>query len=331
MKNILKKCQNISFSNTIIFIFALTICISSFFSELYQNPKNLNKGIKVGSNLPFFSTLDTTQKISLKNRLGEFHFERNELGWKLISPRQLPAKEDSLNNIFSFIKEIKVKNAFQLDSLGESSFSLNSPFMEVSLVGNDNNIQTIKFGMIDSKNNTTYVGISGKDIIFQIESLQFPIEKLDLMDFVDPRIFYFSTDKISSIKIFEGEQNLPILSLIQREGIWLGRNGQPLSQSKVELFFKDLNALKSEMILDQLSNELKEKINGPLQKPLFVVEIEDNGNNKHHFQVFSILNSIPDLKIDKKESLLVSVKDSQQQYLLSRKFLDVFRKKEGSL
>jgi Domain of unknown function (DUF4340) len=331
MKNILKKCQNISFSNTVIFIFILTVCVSSFFSELYQNPKNLNKGVIVGSSLPFHNTLEATKKISLKNRLGEFQFERNELGWKLISPRQLPAKEDSLNNIFSFIKEIKVKNAFKLDSLGESSFSLNSPFMEVSLVGNDNKIQTVKFGMIDSKNNTTYVGISGKDIIFQIESFQFPIEKLDLMDFVDPRIFYFSTDKISSIKIFEGEQNLPILSLIQKEGIWLGRNGQPLSQSKVELFFKDLNALKSEMILDQLSNELKEKINGPLQKPLFVVEVEDNGHNKHHFQVFSILNSIPDLKIDKKESLLVSVKDSQQQYLLSRKFLDVFRKKEGSL
>jgi Domain of unknown function (DUF4340) len=224
-----------------------------------------------------------------------------------------------------------VKNAFRLDSLGESSFSLNSPFMEVSLLGNDNQLQTIKFGMIDSKNNTTYVGISGKDIIFQIESLQFPIEKLDLMDFVDPRIFYFSPDKISSIKIFEGEKKVPILSLIQREGQWLGRNGQSLTQSKVDIFFKDLNALKSEVILDQLSDDQKQMLNGTLQNPLFVVEIEDNRNNKHHFQVFTVLNSIPDLKIDKKESFIVSVKDSQQQYLLPRKFLDVFRKREESL
>jgi hypothetical protein len=151
------------------------------------------------------------------------------------------------------------------------------------------------------------------------------------MDFVDPRIFYFSSDKISSIKIFEGEKTLPILSLIQQEGKWLGRNGQPLTQSKVDIFFKDLNALKSEVILDQLSEEQKQKLNGTLQKPLFVVEVEDNKNTKHHFQVFSILNSIPDLKIDKKESFIVSVRDSQQQYLLPRKFLDVFRKREESL
>jgi len=330
MKNILKRYK-VSFSSSILAFFFLTLCVSAFFSELYQNPKNLNKGVKVGATLPFYGNLENTKKITLKNRLGEFHFERNELGWKLTSPRQLPAKEDSLNNIFSFIKEIKVKNAFRLDSLGESSFSLNSPFMEVSLLGNDNQLQTIKFGMIDSKNNTTYVGISGKEIIFQIESLQFPIEKLDLMDFVDPRIFYFSSDKISSIKIFEGEKTLPILSLVQQEGKWLGRNGQPLTQSKVDIFFKDLNALKSEVILDQLSEEQKEKLNGVLQKPLFVVEIQDNKNNKHHFQVFSVLNSIPDLKIDKKESFIVSVKDSQQQYLLPRKFLDVFRKREESL
>jgi len=330
MKNILKRYK-VSFSSSILALFFLTLCVSAFFSELYQNPKNLNKGVKVGATLPFSGDLESTKKITLKNRLGEFHFERNELGWKLTSPRQLPAKEDSLNNIFSFIKEIKVKNAFRLDSLGESSFSLNSPFMEVSLLGNDNQLQTIKFGMIDSKNNTTYVGISGKEIIFQIESLQFPIEKLDLMDFVDPRIFYFSSDKISSIKIFEGEKTLPILSLVQQEGKWLGRNGQPLTQSKVDIFFKDLNALKSEVILDQLSEEQKEKLNGVLQKPLFVVEIQDNKNNKHHFQVFSVLNSIPDLKIDKKESFIVSVKDSQQQYLLPRKFLDVFRKREESL
>jgi len=330
MKNTLKNYK-VNFSSSLILTFFITLCVSAFFSQLFQNPKNLNKGVKVGLNLPFSSNLENTKKITLKNRLGEFHFERNELGWRLTSPRQLPAKEESINYIFSSIKDIKVKNAFRLDSLGESSFSLNSPFIEVSLEDNDNKTQTIKFGMIDSKNNSTYVGISGKDIIFQVESFQFPFEKLDLMDFIDPRIFYFSHSKISSIKIFEGGRVVPILSLIQKEGKWLGKNGQPLNQSKVEEFFKDLNALKSEVILDQLSEELKEKINGSLQKPIFVVEIEDNGKNKHYFQVSLVSNSIPDLKIDKRESFIVSLKDSQQQYLLSKKFLDIFRKKEESL
>lgn len=330
MKNILKNYK-VSFSSSIIAFFFLTLCISAFFSQLYQNPKNLHKGLKVGLNLPFTGDLETTKKITLKNRLGEFRFERNDLGWRLISPRQLPAREESLNYIFSSIKDIKVKNAFPLDSLGESSFSLNSPFIEVSLLSNELKTQTIKFGMIDSKNNSTYVGISGKNIIFQVESFQFPFEKLDLMDFIDPRIFHFSHLKISSIKIFEGEKTVPILSLIQREGKWFGRNGQPLSQSKVEDFFKDLNALKSEIILDQLSDELKQKISESLQKPIFVVEIQDNGNNKHYFQVSLVSNSIPDLKIDKKESFIVSLRDSQQQYLLSKRFLDIFRKKEESL
>lgn len=330
MKNILKRYK-VSFSSSLITLFFLTLCISAFFSELYQNPRNLNKGVKVGVSLPFSSNLENTKSLTLKNRLGEFHFEKNDLGWRLTSPRQLPAKEDSLNYIFSSIRDLKVKNAIRSDSLGESSFSLNSPFIEVSLIGNDNKTQTIKFGMIDSKNNSTYVGISGQNIIYQVESFQFPFEKLDLMDFVDPRIFYFSHLKVSSIKIFEGEKTLPMLSLIQKDGKWLGKNGQSLTQSKVEEFFKDLNGLKSEVILDQLSDDLKQKINRALQKPLFVVEIADNGNNKHYFQVFLVSNSIPDLKIDKRESFIVSVKDSQQQYLLSKKFLDVFRKKEESL
>jgi hypothetical protein len=202
--------------------------------------------------------------------------------------------------------------------------------MEVSLLGEDGINRSIKFGMIDSKNNTTYVGISGKEIIFQIDSFQTPLEKLDLMDFIDPRIFYFSPLKISSIKIYEAEKQIPILSLNQSEGKWLGKNGQILSQPKVEEYLKDLNSLKSEVILDQLSDELKFKIKKSLEKQLFMVEIEDFGNKKHYFQIFPVLNSIPDLKIDKKESIIVSVRDSQQQYLISRKFLDIFRKREES-
>jgi len=325
-----QKKQKVNLSNLIMVFFLLTICASAFFTELYQNPKNLNKGVQVGTTLPLSVDLEKTKKIILKNRLGEFHFEKNELGWKLIHPRFLPAKEESLNYIFSLIKDIKVNKAFRLDSLNESSLYLNSPFMEVSLIGEDGINRSIKFGMIDSKNNTTYVGISGKEIIFQIDSFQTPLEKLDLMDFIDPRIFYFSPLKISSIKIYEAEKQIPILSLNQSEGKWLGKNGQILSQPKVEEFLKDLNNLKSEVILDQLSDELKFKIKKSLEKQLFMVEIEDFGNKKHYFQIFPVLNSIPDLKIDKKESIIVSVRDSQQQYLISRKFLDIFRKREES-
>ncbi len=325
-----QKKNKVNLSNLIMVFFLLTICASAFFTELYQNPKNLNKGVQVGTTLPLSVDLEKTKKIILKNRLGEFHFEKNVLGWKLIYPRFLPAKEESLNYIFSLIKDIKVNKAFRLDSMNESSLYLNSPFMEVSLLGEDGLNRSIKFGMIDSKNNTTYVGISGKEIIFQIDSFQTPLEKLDLMDFIDPRIFYFSPLKISSIKIYEAEKQIPILSLIQNQGKWLGKNGQILSQPKVEEYLKNLNSLKSEVILDQLSDELKGKIKKSLEKPLFIVEIEDFENKKHYFQIFPVLNSIPDLKIDKKESIIVSVRDSQQQYLISRKFLDIFRKREES-
>ncbi len=310
--------------------FLMTVCVTAFFTELYQNPKNINKDIRVGSTLPISFNLENIKKIKLKNRLGEFHFEKNNWGWKLTSPRLLTAKEESLNFILSSLNEIKVNKAFRLDTVDESGLYLNSPFMEISFTGENELVQTIKFGMIDSKNNTTYVGITGKEIIYQINSFENPLEKLDLMYFIDPRVFYFSSLKVSSLKIYEGTNTPPILSIMQNSGTWLGKNGQVLNQKKVEEYFKILNGLKSDVILDQLSEDLNGKIKKSLEKPLFIVEVLDLENKRHFFQIFPLVNSIPDLKIDKKESIIVSVNDSEQKYLLSRKFLEVFQKREES-
>jgi len=308
--------------------FALVLGVSALMSELFRAPSlDSHQGL-IPKSLFFQENLHTAKEVWLKNRLGEFHFKK-ELGrWNLTVPRKLPAEEKSLAVLFKTLKNIKIKKVYQKDPLTLSSFSLDAPLMEVKIIHEDGDQDEIKFGMMDSISNSTYLTVLDKNSIFQIDMLTYSLEKLDITYFVNPRIFSQSPMKITSIKIFQGK-NLK-LALDQKEGKWLGKNGRALAMPKVEKYIKNLTSLKSDVILDEMPKKVKERINTYLSKPLYTLEIMDEVGTKYIYNVSTIINSFPNLKIEKRQSFIITASNREHPYLLSKKYLKLFNKRDRS-
>jgi len=308
--------------------FALVLCISALFTELFRAPTlNSNQGL-VPKSLFFQENMHTAKEVWLKNRLGEFHFKKSEGRWNLIVPRKLPAEEKSLAVLFKTLKNIKIKKLYLKDPLTLSSFSLDTPLMEVKIIHEDGDQDEIKFGMIDSISNSTYLTVSDKNSIFQIDMLDYSLEKLDLTYFINPRIFSQSPMKITSVKIFQGKKIK--LSIDQKEGQWVGKNGRALAMPKVEKYIENLTNLKSDVILDEMPNKVRKRIHHYLSRPLYTLEILDEVGTKYTYNISTIINSFPNLKIERKQSFIITASNREHPYLLSKKYLKLFNKRDRS-
>ena len=320
--------KKLNTSYLILISFALLLGVSALMSELFRAPSlNLHQGL-VPKSLFFQENLHTAKEVWLKNRLGEFHFKKSKGRWNLTVPRQLPAEEKSLALVFKTLKNIKIKKVYQKDALTLSSFALDSPLMEVKLIHEDGDQDEIKFGMMDSISNSTYLTVTDKNSIFQIDMLNHSLEQLDMADFINPRIFSQSPMKITSIKIFQGRKLK--LAMNQNDGKWEGRNGRALALPKVEEYIQNLTSLKSDVILDEMAGKLKEKVDTYLSKPLYTIEITDAGKSKYTYFISTVINSLPDLKIEKRQSFIITASNRKHPYLLSKKYLKLFSKRDRS-
>ncbi len=315
-------------SYLILMSFALVLCVSAIMSELFRAPTLNSHQALVPKSLFFQENLHTAKEVWLKNRLGEFRFKKGPSGWNLTVPRKLPAEEKSLARIFQTLKNIKIKKVYLKDPLTLSSFSLDDPLIEVKLIHEDGDQDEIKFGMIDSISNSTYLTVTDKNAIFQIDMLNYSLEKLNIADFINPRIFSQSPMKITSVKIFQGTKLK--LTLSQKEGKWLGKNGRALALPKVQEYIGDLTSLKSDVILDEIPTKVKKRIDTYLSKPLYTLEILDEMGNKYTYNVSTIINSFPNLKIERKQSFIITASNRDHPYLLSKKYLKLFSKRDRS-
>jgi len=320
--------KKINTSYLVLLSFAFVLCVSALMSELFRAPTLNSRQALVPKSLFFQENLHSAQEVRLKNRLGEFQFKKVQGRWNLTVPRKLPAEEKSLALLFQTLKNIKIKKVYQKDTLTISSFSLDSPLIEISIIHEDGDKDEIKFGMHDSISNSTYLTVSDKNSIFQIDMLNYSLEKLGIADFINPRIFSQSPNKITSLKIFQGKKLK--LALDQKDGKWVGKNGRSLAMPKVEEYFEGLTNLKSDVILDEMPETLQEKVKTYISNPLYKLEIMDQVGNKYTYFVSTVINSLPNLKIEKRQSFIITASNRDHPYLLSKKYLKLFDKRDRS-
>jgi hypothetical protein len=320
--------KKISPSSLILISFTLVLGISATISELFRAPKPENHYNPLPKSLFFQENLHSATKIQLKNRLGEFHFEKSDKGWEIILPRRLPTRERPLNFVFKTLKNIRIKKVYPKDNLTLSSFSLDNPVIEITLIHQDGDRDEIKFGMIDSISSSTYLMLSDSSWLYQVDLLDYPLERLDLADFINPKIFTQSPDNIASLKIYRRGQLK--LQLTRKNKDWWGKRGRKLKTTLVNKYIKDLTQLKSNVILDEMSTKVKDRVDSYLTSPLFKIEIQDRSKITYTYNISTVINSLPDIKIEKSQSFIISASNRKHPYLLNKKYLRFFSKREKS-
>ena len=75
--------------------------------------------------------------------------------------------------------------------------------MELKLIDSEKNQMQIELGLVDSITNSTYIALKDQDIIYQIDSISFHLEKIDLTDFIETKIFTTDLKNIKAFKLFQ--------------------------------------------------------------------------------------------------------------------------------
>src|SRR5690606_11305733 len=106
--------------------------------------------------------------IKLTNRLGTFELSRhNKTDWNLTSPRLMPAKPSTIQELIKDLSSLKILKVHRNDALNTSNFSLDNPLISLVLKTELEEEITMKLGLINPIDNSAYISLSSADLIYQ--------------------------------------------------------------------------------------------------------------------------------------------------------------------
>jgi len=320
-------------ANFLIIMFALVLFIGGLASEFFQAPLNQNTALSRYQLLLKPEEVDQIDSIELENRLGTFKIDKDKSqSWSLTSPRNLPSNSSTVKSILDNLKEIKIRQILPKDTINISNFSLDSPLMKlkISYFGGKENYLNI--GLVNPIDNSTYVTFSNKDAIYHVDALKNSMEGLSLSNFIEPKIFTQDLKSIQDFKIYRGKipstnQRLSIRS--EKDG-WIDNSGNTLEPKAVEDYLMELLSLKSSLILDKRTEKLDEALTRYFSNPSYTVEVLDKSGEKVFYEVSYLINTLPDIKMEKRQTFIVKASNRPHPYVMEKQFLNSFSKSQRS-
>jgi|GEM_PF-1568582 len=275
-------------STVVITIVTFFTVAMALYSEFYQAPRDTNSHLSDSRSIFQEGELDHLIGLRFKNRLGEFSLQRSGseiVDWQLISPRQMPANISPINAILDHLYNLKIRKTFEIDPINTYNFSLDNPTFEIDLKNSEGKLINIRFGLINSLDNSTYVSVSNKNSIYHVDGPAEVLEVIDLPKFMEPRIAPYAQEKIKSMTFYKnGPSGKTILFKAQIADQTNPSNNDNSSGSKSASSGSDGNPGGSDQS-DKTNEELSKKTwidqsNNPLSEESVLQTISELSNLK---------------------------------------------------
>lgn len=318
-------------SNWLMIFFVFALALSAGISEFFQAPKTLNQELEQYHFLFTKNQIANFDQIKIENRLGEFSLARTSAGvWELTSPRVLPASADLVSRMTRTLEGVKIRKLFPKDPINLSNFSLDNPLMKIKLTSTTKNTEEeVHFGLVNPIDNSTYIYSDTKEVIYHVDALANSLEGLGLSDFVDSKVFTMNTDQVAFFELFRGRSSKQ-LSLKREKDQWLGRNDKPVRPDDVVKYFNDLLEVRSALILDKLTEKLSETLERLLKTPFYYIKIKTASGEEITYEISTIVNNLPDVKLDKGQIYIVKASNRSHPYVLTKDSFKFYGKRYSS-
>lgn len=324
-------------SSWLMVLFTTILFLTGFYTDFFQAPTKINPEMSQYRSLFRPGQILGVREIVLKNNLGTFHFERSATDpntpWTMVSPRQLPANSGLLKNILNDLNKVQIRSVHQNDPINIANYSLDSTSLQITLIDSNQKESTLKFGLINPLDNSTYVSLSDQDAIYHIDNITTTLNTLDLSNFVDTRIFSFDPNQIEKLTIYRGLKEDDKVNFLaeKKELNWFGQSERRLNTEAVEKYLTQLSELKSSLILDEITDDLQKEIDEYLKKPAFEVVAKTENGKEYSFLLSGLIRKLPGLKLEKYQHFMIQPSHRKFPYIMSRKMLETFQRSERGL
>ncbi len=189
-------------SNIILFLFVILVGVASFFSDIFQIPIKNNTKISEQAKLFTSSDLSLINRISLKNKSGEYIFEHNDNNqispWHMVAPRDISANSLFIEKLFKSLASINVKKIYPDEKINISNFSIDKPTSTISLIDQNNNTISISLGLMNAIDNSIYLKIAGRPGIYHVEAPAVSLENATILDLIESQIISINFETMTS-------------------------------------------------------------------------------------------------------------------------------------
>jgi len=312
----------------------LLVITITFLSELLQTTQTNNFILKKYQNLFEKNDLKNITQININNKFGEYELQQKKELWKITNPKTLPAKKSLAKRLIKQIHQIKIKRIYAKDPINLTNFSLESPTASIKFKNDLKEKITIDFGLINPFDNSTYITLSNRDAIYQIETPKTSVESLSMQQFIDSRIFTFSKNSFRSLSIRKKQfSNLKKqIKISYNNNKFTTYKNKPLSTTKTNKFLTKLQLIKSEIILDKVPEKFTTKINHYLNNPIKLISLEETNGNITTYKISRpIKANIPELRIKRNQKILIQSSGRSFPFVLSKDVLSTLNTSIRSL
>lgn len=262
--------------------------------------------------------------IKFKNRLGQFYIKKENDEWLMFEPRVIPAKNETISNILNQLKQISIQTIHEYEQINLQSFYLDKPVIEIDLITKNQNKMNIKFGFINRIDETSYMTVSGHNLIFQTSMFKSPFETLELSDFIDSNVFSMKAQDIKRLSLYQGKSTdaYNVLELVDDN--WLSKRYRSISNENTFNKVQSILDIKTHMIVDKTNDELKSFIDNYLASPLYRIVIQTNDGRTVTYKISTLTKAINELKIEKRQYFIMSASNRPYPFLINKSFIDRF-------
>jgi hypothetical protein len=209
------------------------------------------------------------------------------------------------------------------DPINLSNFALENPTVSVDLFTELDEQLKIQIGLINPINNTTYISVTDNDSIYQIDVFKTNFQSYRLSDLIDSSVFSPNLSEVIEFTIFNRDYKDPTNVLIRGEENWKSNKYKTITKENVDKKIEQILNINTHMIIDKQNEELKTMLDNYLEKPLYRVILKTN-NRKIEYKISSLLQAIPELKLEKRQYFLMTASDRQFTYVISKSNMDEF-------
>jgi hypothetical protein len=323
------------FSNFMLLAFLILVAATALLSNALKTPiKNNNEFIEQA--LVFNNKeLQNVTRLSLKNKSGEYIFERADTSttslWHMTSPRKLAANSIFVEKLFASLNIIKTKKLLIDDQTNNSNFSLDKPTATLTLNDNANTNLVLNIGIMNTIDNSTYLKISGKQGIYHVEAPSISLENITLNDLIEAKIFDLELNKIMGFSIYKKNIKDLQFSVENKNSLWVSMEDKPLDSVKLAYMIDDFSKIKSSHTLDKLSEAQNKQLQPLLVSPEYIVQIRRDLLKTNSFVITKTITSLVDVTLNEEPHFLIKDEQSDIVYAVKTEFLNVFELKNEAL
>lgn len=321
-------------SNIIVVLFVALVGVTTYLSVRYQRTaKNEHEII---DQIRLFSSkeLENIIRISLKNKSGDFIFERDRDGegpaWHMVSPQAVSASSLFIDQLFNSLNVIKTKKLMPDTPMNFSNFSLNKPTAVLTLADDKGKTIVINVGIMNTIDNSTYIKIQGREGIFHVEAPTISLENAGMSDLIESRVFALDINQITNIKLTKNNVTNPLLSIEKQQTGWISDDKQTLDQRKLEDLFNSLNSIKSSFLLDKQSDAQEKQIQLLTRNPEYVLKVTFSDGNSSTFTITDTTTRLIDLDLKGEPYFLITSSTGNVVYVVKQDLITIFDLKADS-